>query len=72
MTHRGLCRSRRHPAFAQQRAEGVPKGMNVNRSAPFVHLGDARKPQVPVKNIYQTSGTVNSGVSGNVGKLVNG
>ena len=38
MTHGGLCRSRRHPALAQQRAEGVAKGMNVNRPAAFVRL----------------------------------
>ena len=53
MTHRGLCRSRCHPALAQQRAERVPQGVNVNRPAAFVPLRDPRKPQVPVKDSHQ-------------------
>ena len=53
MTHRGLCRSRCNPALAQQRAEGVAKGMNVNRSAAFVPLVDlplARRHFHPASN----------------------
>ena len=59
MTHRGLCRSRCHPALAQQRAEGVAKGMNVNRSAasspcpsPFGHY-PRQAGQVTVKDSHQ-------------------
>ena len=50
MTHRGLCRSRCHPALAQQCAERMAKGMNVNRSAAFVPLVDlplCRRPPSP-------------------------
>ncbi|MFZ1935484.1 MAG: hypothetical protein WCB27_01920 [Thermoguttaceae bacterium] len=53
MTHGGLCGSRCYPGSAQQRAERMPQGMNVYRSAAFVPLFDlplARRYLHPASN----------------------
>ena len=42
MPHRGLSRPQRHPAPAQERAEGRSQGVHVERAAPLVALRDAR------------------------------
>ncbi len=65
MTHGGLCRPGRNPAFAQQGAEGVPHGMNVNRPAPFVPLGNPGKQQVAVKDSHQPG---RHGEDGSIGR----
>lgn len=53
MSHRGLCRSRRNAGATQERSEGVPQGVNVDTSPPFVALGDCRRSQVPVENTHK-------------------
>ncbi|HZT83462.1 MAG TPA: hypothetical protein VFA26_24745 [Gemmataceae bacterium] len=54
--HGGLCNPRRHPAFAQVRAESVPQGVNVEGPAAVVALRDAGKAQVAVEDLHQLDG----------------
>ena len=65
MPHGGLCRPRGNPALAQQRAEGVPQGVNVEGPAPVVALRDAGSASGRGRGSCTSSaGTSNSGVSG--------
>jgi hypothetical protein len=43
----------KYPALAQQRAEGVPQGMNVKNTSPFIPLSNPGKSQIAVEKLAQ-------------------
>ncbi|HEY2157187.1 MAG TPA: hypothetical protein VGH33_16290, partial [Isosphaeraceae bacterium] len=49
--HGGLGRPQGHASPAQEGAECRPKGMDVERPAPFVFLGDSGGVEVAVENL---------------------